>query len=120
MTHQNAMVKELAVVQDGVKAIATVLMMISVMETVVKLILQPKKNASMIILQLTPLEITVTYMTAILTGAEGMIPPISTLSSNAASAKKISPHIKLRNGTRPMAPTTGTRMSSTTPSRVNA
>ena len=108
MLIMNAMVKEPALSGDGAKV------------TVIAMLHQQKMLASMIILQLTPLEITVTYMTAILTGAEGMIPPISTLSSNAASAKKISPHIKLRNGTRPMAPTTGTRMSSTTPSRVNA
>ena len=74
----------------------------------------------MIILQLTPMEITVIYMTAILTGAEGMTQKISTLSSNAASAKKISPHTRLRSGTMPTAPMTGMRMSSTTLSRANA
>ena len=87
--------------------------------TVIQLI-RPLDNASMIILQLTPMEITVIYMTAIHTGAEDMTQKISTLSSNAASAKKISPHIMTKNGTRLMAPTIGTRMSSTTPSWVNA
>jgi len=87
--------------------------------TVIQLI-QPLDNASMIILQLTPMEITVIYMTAILTGAEDMTQKISTLSSNAASAKKISPHTRLRSGTMPTAPTTGMRMSSTTLSRANA
>merc|ERR1712093_852684 len=56
-------------------------------------------------------------MTAILTGAEDMIPMISTLPSNAASAKTLLLTTR-KNGTTLMAPTTGTKMNSTTPSNM--
>lgn len=103
----SAMVPEPAAATAGAKATATATL------------LPLRRFASTTCHLLTPSGTTVTCMTAILTGAEGMIPKISTLSSNVASAKTLLP-MKPRNGTTPMAQTTGRTTNGTTPSRANA